>query len=238
MDVPASVASDASFPDVAAAFAALLTHLRTVPDHRHRRGMVHPLAGVLGLTVLGLMADCRNLSAIHRYGLRYPEILPPLGLRRVPSIPTLSRVLGGIKPAELRTALRAFTQELAQRQDAKLAVVAIDGKTLRGVREDETPTHLLHVFAHEAALVLDQTACAGALGEVRAAETWIATVAAQFPGLAVLTADALYAEQDLCAAIVGQDFDFLLRLKKTNSPSGATPPSSLPTRRAPRRPSR
>jgi hypothetical protein len=188
------------------------------------------------LTVLGLMAGCRKLSAIHRYGLRSPEIFPLLGLRRIPAIPTLSRVLSGSKPAELRTALRAFTQELAQGQAAELSVIAIDGKTLRGVQEAETPAHVLHAFAHEAALVLDQTRCAGTLEEVEAAETWIATVAQQFPGLAVLTADALSADQDLCAAIVGQDFEFLIRLKKTTSRSGATPPSSLLTARpAPRR---
>jgi hypothetical protein len=238
MDVPASTAASSSSPDLADAFARLRSHLRTVPDHRHRRGMVHPLTGVLGLTVLGLMAGCRNLSAIHRYGDRHPEILPPLGLRRVPSIPTLSRVLGGINPVELRTALRTFTQEFAQDHGLDLGVVALDGKTLRGVQEDATPAHVLHVFAHDAALVLDQTRCAGSLGEVQAADTWITTVAAQFPGLAVLTADALYADQNLCAAIVGQDFDFLLRLKKTKVPSAPTPNSSLPTRRAHRRPNR
>jgi hypothetical protein len=220
--------------DVAAAFAVLLTHLRTVPDHRHRRGMIHPLTGVLGLTVLGLIAGCRNLSAIHRYGRRYPAVLPVLGLSRVPSIPTLSRVLGGLKPAELRIALQAFTQELARTQQLDLSVVAVDGKTLRGVQEDDAPAQVLHVFAHDAALVLDQVGCTRAKGEVSTAATWITSVAQQFPGLAVLTAEALYADQNLCAAIVGQDFDFLLRLKKTRVPSTPTSPSSSPTN--PRRP--
>jgi hypothetical protein len=63
---------------------------------------------------------------------------------------------------------------------------------------------------------------------VHTAETWITTVAQQFPGLAVLTADALYADHNLCAAIVGQDFDFLLRLKKTKGPSIRTSRSSSP----------
>lgn len=217
-----SAAAPTASPDIAEEVACLLTQLRTVPDHRHARGRVHPLPSVLGLVVLGLMAGCRNLSAIHRYAVRYPEILAPLGLRRPPSIPTLSRVLGGVKPAELRVAVRAFTQELAQTQAADLAVVAVDGKTLRGVHEDERPAHVLHLFAQEAALVLDQALCAPAKGEVTAAETWITIIAQQFPGLRVLTADALYADQDLCAAIVAQDFAFLVRLKQTT-------PSCSPT---------
>lgn len=221
--VPAAVAPP---PAAAAEFASLLAQLRQVPDQRHARGRVHPLPGTLGLVVLGLMAGCRNLSAIHRYGCRYPEILPPLGLRRVPSIPTLSRVLGGIRPADLRAALRAFTVEVARHQHADLRVVAVDGKTLRGVHEDDRPAHVLHLFAQEAALVLDQTLCGPVMGEVTATETWVTTMAAQFPGLQVLTADALYAEHDLCAAIVAQDFDYLVRLKQTSPTCSPTSSSS------------
>lgn len=236
MTVPALAPSAPA--DIADEMACLLTHLRTVPEHRHARGRVHPLPGVLGLVVLGLMAGCRSLSAIHRYAEIHPEVLAPLGLRRSPSVPTLSRVLGGVAPAELREALWAFTYELAQRQDADLAVVAVDGKTLRGVHEGEQPAHVLHFFAQETALVLDQTVCARAKGEVTATETWIATVAQQFPGLQVLTADALYAEHDLCAAIVAQDGDYLVRLKQTNpscwpmssSCSPSVPPRPMPNR--------
>lgn len=224
MVVPAPTAS----LDIADEFACLMAQLRTVVDHRHARGRVHPLAGVLGLTVLGLLAGCRSLSAIHRYAAIHPEVLAPLALRRPPSIPTLSRVLGGVQPVELRAALAAFTAELAQRQGADLAVVAVDGKTLRGVHEDERPAHVLHLFAQEAALVLDQALCGPIRGEVTATAAWMATMAAQFPGLEVLTADALYADHDLCAAIVAQDFAYLMRLKQTSPTSSLTSSSSLP----------
>lgn len=223
-------------PAIADEFAVLLRHLQTVPEFRRRRGIRHPLAGVLGLTVLGLMAGGRSLSVIHRYGTIHPEVVVPLGLRRSPSVPTLSRMLGGIVPAELRAALLGFTQELAQDRQADLTAVAIDGKTLRGVHEDNEPAQVLHSFAQEAGLVLDQVGLSSRREEVTAAEAWIATVADQFPGLAVLTFDALYGDQDLCKAIVAQDFAYLIRLKKTNPPSSPTPnsasrtPSAAPTR--------
>lgn len=231
-------ADPAASPDVAAEFAGLLAHLQTVSDHRHARGRIHPLPGVLGLAVLGLMAGGRNLSAIHRYGRRSPEVLGPLGLRRVPSIPTLSRVLGGVRPADLRDALCAFTGEVAAARHADLGVVAVDGKTMRGVHEDNQAAHVLHLFAQEAALALDQTLCGTVHGEVSAAEQWITTVAGRFPGLAVLTADALYADRDLCAAIVAQDFDYLVRLKQTSprcSPTSSSSSRSGPPRRMPNR---
>ena len=36
-------------------FQLLREHLAQLSDRRHRRGLVHPLEGVLSLTVLGLM---------------------------------------------------------------------------------------------------------------------------------------------------------------------------------------
>lgn len=219
---------------VADEFALLLAALGTVPDFRKRKGRRHPLPGVLGLVVLGLMANCRSLSAISRYAQIHPAVLAPLGLIRPPSVPTLSRVLAGIDPGAVRTALLSFTQTLLARRDQTPAVAAIDGKCLRGVHEGTAPAHVLHVFAHDAAVVLDQLLVPSVRDEVSAAKTWISTVATQFPGLSVLTADALYAEQDLCAAIVAQDYAYLLRLKKTKPPSSPTPNSSLPASRVPR----
>jgi hypothetical protein len=97
--------------------------------------------------------------------------------------------------------------------------VAIDGKTLRGVHEGPGPTHLLHLFAQESSLVLDQVSVDSVRDEVTAAERWITTLAKTFPGRRVLTADALDADRDLCATIVAQDYAYLIRLKKTRSVS-------------------
>ncbi len=74
-----------------------------------------------------------------------------------------------------------------------------------------------HLFAQQSALVLDQLTVGAVKDEVHAAERWITTLAATFPGLTVLTADALSADRDLCAAIVAREYAYLIRLKKTNS---------------------
>jgi hypothetical protein len=184
------------------------------------------------------MANCSSLSAISRYAQIHPDVLPLLGLIRPPSVPTLSRVLAGIDPAAVRTALLGFTQTLLTRRGAVPDVVALDGKSLRGVHEGDAPAHVLHVFAQDAAVVLDQVLVPAVREEVSAAETWIGSLATQFPGLSVLTADALYADQGLCATIVAQDDAYLLRLKKTSVRSSPTPDSSSPVRPAPQMPPR
>ncbi len=123
-------APDAS--SAASEFALLVASLTPIPDFRKPQGKLHPLPGVLALVVLGLMAECRSLSAILRFGRCHPEMLPALGLRSVPSVPTLSRVLAGVSPAAVRDALRDVVRRLATVRGVSVGVVAVDGKTLRG----------------------------------------------------------------------------------------------------------
>ena len=63
-------------------------------------------------------------------------------------------------------------------------------------------------------MALDQAAVKGHLDEPRAAQAWIEQVAGRIEGLRVLTGDALYADADLCQAIVDQGKDYLVKLKK------------------------
>jgi hypothetical protein len=211
-------------------FALLTAHLAGVADPRFARGKVHPLPGALALVVLGLLAGCRSLSAISRFGAIHPEVLAPLGLRRSPSVATLHRLLGMVRVDEVRAALRAFARDLAAGRGVPGAAreVALDGKALRGTREGGASLHVLRVFAQRAALALGQAPAAPLRGEVAAAAAWVEGLAETFPGLAVLTGDALFAEQTLGAAVVAGQRDYLLRLKKTSPASSATPSSSSP----------
>ena len=74
-------------------FSLLRRQLVEITDQRYSRGRVHPLDGVLALTVLALMCGQRSLSAIYRLGDTHPALLSVLGLRRSPSVATLSRLL-------------------------------------------------------------------------------------------------------------------------------------------------
>lgn len=203
-------------------FALLMAQFAVVTDQRKARGKIHPLVGVLGLTVLVLMAGGRSMSDVSRYGKAHPEVLGPLGLRRSPSVATLSRLLRQVSVAELRQALAGFAVTLAGRRDANLGVVAVDGKWLRGTWEDGRQAHLLHLFAQDAALALDQRQVEngnGKGGEWDVAAGWMDSLVQDFPGLEILTGDAAFAEQDLCAAIVAAERDFVFRLKKTRNAS-------------------
>ena len=235
--MPASATPSSTVPEE---FALLVSSFAAITDPRLARGKVHPLPGVLGLVVLGLMGGCRSLSAISRFGQIHPEVLEPLGLRRSPSVATLHRLLRRVSVAEVRAALAAFARQVVVRRTGRpdIGVVAVDGKTLRGVWEGDAQLHVLHLFAHRSALALDQLAVGCVLDETVAAQDWLTTTAESFPGLTILTGDALYAEQDLCAAVVDGQRDYLLRLKKTNPPSTPMLNSSSPPLRVRPMPSR
>ena len=207
-----------SQPELSVEFVLLRRHLEEVVDPRHARGKVHPLAGVLSLVVLALMAGSRSMSDISRFGKLRGEVLGPLGLRRSPSVATLGRLLRLVSVQGVRGSLLAFVRELhALRQGAAASVgaVAMDGKSLRGTWERGEQLHVLHLFAHRGALALDQVAVAKAEGEVGGAREWIEAMASQFPGLSLLTGDALFADRNLAQAIVDSGRDYLVKVKKT-----------------------
>jgi hypothetical protein len=204
---------------VAEEFALLHACMVAIPDPRHAREKVHPLGGVLGLTVLALLVGARFLSDITRLGKLHPDVLEPLGLRRSPSVATLRRLLRVASSREVRRALLEFARQLNERRHGTdgLAVVAADGKTLRGVWEDGKQAHRLHLCAQQAALALDQVAVPHHKGEIGATKTGIEQVVQQFPSLAILTGEAPLADRDLCSAIVAAGQDYVFRLKKTRT---------------------
>lgn len=180
------------------------------------------MASVLGLTVLALMGGARSMSDISRFGKLRPEVLEVLGLRRSPSVATLGRLLRMVSVEGVRMSLIAFTRELhAGRQgaDEPIGTVAMDGKVLRGTREDDRQLRLLHLFARKGALALDQAEVSEGAGEIAGAEGWVRQMAGEFPGLKLLTGDALFAERSLCETIVEAEKDYLIKLKKTRGSS-------------------
>jgi hypothetical protein len=225
-------------------WALLQECLASVTDPRHRRGIRHPLLAVLSLTVLALMAGQPSLSAIWRWGGLHPELLAALGLRCSPSVATLSRLLRAVSVVQVRAALLAFTRQLQRQRlppegaaDRPPSVpepgtVAADGKTMRAAWEGGRQQHVLHLFATHSQVALDQVPVSDRRDEVSATLAWIEQVADQFPGLTVLTGDALLADRTLCQAIVESGRDYLFRVKKTNRISTKPARSSSPTRTA------
>jgi hypothetical protein len=183
------------------------------------------------------MAGQPSIQDCQRWAQRHPEAWQALRLRRCPSVCTFWRLLQQVSVQEVHRVLGEFAQHLLALRHPEAphaaGTVALDGKTLGGVEEEGQPLRLLHAFATESALLLDAALLPSHLQEPGVAQAWVEALGERFPGLQILTGDAAFAEQSLCAAIVGAQREYLVRVKKTNPPSSPRSRNSSPTRTLP-----
>jgi hypothetical protein len=194
---------------------SLLAAFARLTDPRHRRGIRHPFDGLLALTFLGLLCRQADFAAIARWAARHwGELAGPLGFTRdyAPHATTLSRATAGYSVAEFRAALAAW---LAGPLGDDELVAAVDGKTSKQAREaDGHPIHMLNVFAHGAKLALAGWPVGGdKKTEPDVLRAHLDELFAAYPGLRVLTGDALFCQRPLARAIIDAGRDYVLAIK-------------------------
>src|SRR4051812_14366121 len=194
---------------------SLMAAFAGLTDPRHRRGVRHPFAGLLALTFLGLLCRQADFASIARWARRHwGELAGPLGFTRAdaPHATTLSRAAACYSVAEFRAALAGWLSGLLA--DTEL-VAAVDGKTSKQAKGDDgRPIHVLNVFAQGLKLCLaDWPAGGGKATEPEVLKAHLDELFAAYPGLRVLTGDALFCQRPLARAIVGAGRDYVLAVK-------------------------
>lgn len=129
----------------------------------------------------------------------------------VPSADTFRRVFERLEPAAFQERFTKFVSALAQ--DLSGEVVAIDGKTLRGLVEKagkEAQLHFVHVWATSQKLLLAQQAVDGASGEMGAIPSLLALL--DLDG-AIITTDANSCTAPVTRAIIESKADYVLAVK-------------------------
>lgn len=229
---------------------SLAAALEAVPDPRRPRGWRPdyppvPLGALLQATVAAVLCGARSLYAVAQWvrerAADDPALLGALGfpLGRSTCVATLHRVY---KALDVDAFEAAVGQWLAQTGVAPDDPLALDGKTLRGVRghveqgEYVPGAHLVAAYAHGAQAVLAQLRTTGKGQELAAA----AQVLTQVPLAGrVVTGDALLTQREFCAQVVDAGGDYVLPVKD-NQPAlresleRAFPPGALAAER-PRR---
>ncbi len=196
----------------------LVAVLRAVPDPRDRRGVRHPLPVVLAVTLAAVLAGARSFTAVGEWVADQDHtLMVQLGATgpRRPSESTIRRVLGRVDGQVLDQQIGAFmwtrTTTLGRRR-----VIALDGKTIRGVRRGAQPApHLVSALDHTTGTVLGQVAVAAKSNEIPAVRTLLATF--DLTGT-VITVDAMHTQHDTAAAIVEAGGDYVFTVKN-NQPT-------------------
>lgn len=186
-----------------------------VPDPRDPRGVRHPLSAILALVFLGMLARIREMAVLERWATVNWELLrEPLGFERdePPHATTISRTLAKCDLTRFTTALLTWVQQFVPGEPFKAAV---DAKTsCQGLDEDGQPVQLVTVLVHQLKLVLAQWSVRGEKSnEPTVLRNHLSELLASFPGLTLLTGDALYAQRPLAEELQQENCDYLLQIK-------------------------
>ena len=215
----------------------LVSVLAELPDPRSRQGRRHPLPAVLSLACVAMLCGYQTYGAIaewaRHYGRHWAEAV---GLTHPtpPCAATLHTILRLLDRGQVEAALGAWAEEvLAALPPAadEWEGVALDGKTLRGSRQQGVPgAHLLAAVSQRLGLTLGQTAVGAKTNEIPLAQTLLADLVLQGR---VFTMDALLTQRAIATMIVAGGGDYIM-VVKSNQPQLAadiqtvfdTPPSS------------
>jgi predicted transposase YbfD/YdcC len=189
----------------------LLEALASVPDPRDRRGRIHPLAAVLALTVVAVLAGMKSLTAIAQFGRDHGTALAhALGFTRgkTPAKSCLSELFRALDVAALEAALGRWLQG---RLPDGWQAIALDGKTLKGSADGEVPgVHLQCAYVPAAQAVLGQLRVDAKTNEHKAALRLLGVLplAGQ-----VVTGDTLFTHRDVAQQVRDQQADYVLTVK-------------------------
>ncbi len=188
--------------------------LELVPDPRRARGVRHPFQAILRLTLLGLVCGQTTMAHIALFAkMHWPVLREPLGFVRdhPPHATTISRTLAGVPYEQLQGALAGWVAQVVADQEVHASV---DGKWAKQSEDvSGNPLVMVNVLAHDLKLCLAQWPASEKRYEPGVLREQLGQLFERYPGLRLLTMDALYAERDLCQAIVSHGRDYLVRIK-------------------------
>ena len=193
---------------------SLFACLDQIPDPRRARGVRHPFPAILRLTLLGLVCGQTTMAHIALFArMHWATLKEPLGFVRdePPHATTISRTLAGIPWEQLQDALVSWVARVVADQGMSASV---DGKWAKQSRDAKgNPLVMVNVLAHDLKLCLAQWPASEKRYEPGVLRERLGQLFESYPCLRLLTMDALYAERDLCQAIVSYGRDYMVRIK-------------------------
>jgi len=133
------------------------------------------------------------------------------GIERIPSKPTVSRVLSIIDGQKLSETIFAILQETLGTQGN---VIAVDGKAIRSTSQAGKPHSALQIitaYLTENGVVLGQEKIHEKTNEIPVFQKMLSYL--NIKGK-IITADAMHCQRDTCATITEQGGDYVLGLKE------------------------
>jgi predicted transposase YbfD/YdcC len=197
----------------------IVIHFQALEDPRSTVNRRHPLASVVVIALLAVLAGAGGPTAIARWAaLKEELLLQVLDLPNgVPCKDVFRRVLMVLKPAAFQAGfaswLRSLRTEAVAQTGVEQPVLAVDGKTARRSHDRTKGLGALHsvsVWAGEYGLSLGQLACAEKSNEITAIPELLRLV--DIKG-AIITIDAMGTQKAIAERIIEGGADYVLALK-------------------------
>jgi predicted transposase YbfD/YdcC len=197
----------------------VVAHFNELEDPRSTINRQHPLASVVVISLLAVLAGAGGPTAIAKWAKMKKELLTkvlelPHG---VPRKDVFRRVLALLKPAAFQACFANWLESLrlkaAEANGVEQPILAVDGKTLRRSHDRANGLGALHsvsVWASESGLSLGQVACAEKSNEITAIPELLRLV--DIKG-AIITIDAMGTQKAIAAQIIDGKADYVLALK-------------------------
>jgi predicted transposase YbfD/YdcC len=191
---------------------SLLEHFAEIGDPRQSWKVMYPLREVILLVVCATIADCDDYDEIALWGETHLDFLRGLSEFHfgVPCEDWLRDLINRIDPALFRACFEAW---VAERWPQAAGLVALDGKTSRGSRDEageRKALHLVSAFATDRNLVLGQEAVSEKSNEITAIPLLLARLALDG---ALVTIDAMGCNPSIAQNILDARADYLLAVK-------------------------
>ena len=189
------------------------SHFEGVEDPRQESKVTHPLFDILFVSLCAVAAGAEGWQDIEEYAHGYLDWFQEHGFlsNGVPVDDTIARIMSRIEPKQFRQCFIQWMQSVHKLSGG--ALVAIDGKTLRGSynREDRFSTiHMVNAYACENRIVIGQLRTDTKSNEITAIPHLIQLL--DIKG-ALVSIDAMGCQKDIAEAIIKKKADYLLTVK-------------------------
>jgi predicted transposase YbfD/YdcC len=188
-----------------------LSHFRELKDPRQQGKVDYPLAEILLLCLLAVLAGAETITDIALFGRKKLLLLRRFRpfLTGTPAHDHLGDILAVLDPEQFQ---RCFVAWVAALTGTPEGVIAIDGKTVRRSgkkKEGKAPIHMVSAFAARQRLVLGQAKVAEKSNEIVAIPKLLEMLAVEG---AIVTIDAMGCQREI-AQKVDKKADYALALK-------------------------
>lgn len=197
--------------------ASIVEHFSSLKDPRIERNKLHGLIDIVALTICAVASGADGWEAIEQFGREKLEWLRKyVALENgVPSHDCVANVIARLSPRGFRECFMSWTEAVTEASGGE--VIAIDGKTSKGSRDQKSrrnPLHLVSAWATTNRLVLGQEATDEKSNEITAIPKLLALL--ELKGC-IVTIDAMGCQRAIAEQIVEQQGDYVLGLKGNQS---------------------